>query len=102
MSRTTQPLLDLFGGRTLRFSDLERASPDVSQKVLAQQLRQLERDSIPAASIAAAPSFSDARVIRVVGGEQPDPGRAVEGPGSERARPPTCQSERVATPAVTS
>jgi hypothetical protein len=101
MSRTTQPLLDLFGGRTLRFSDLERAIPGVSQ-VLAQQLRQLERDSIPAASIAAAPSFSDARVIRVVGGEQPDPGRAVEGPGSERARPPTCQSERVATPAVTS
>jgi hypothetical protein len=101
MSRTTQPLLDLFGGRTLRFSDLERAIPGVSQ-VLAQQLRQLERDSIPAASIAAAPSFSDARVIRVVGGERPDPGRAVEGPGSERARPPTCQSERVATPAVTS
>jgi len=61
MSRTARPLRDLFGGRTLRFSDLERAIPGVSQKVLAQQLRQLERDSIPAASIAAAPSVSDAR-----------------------------------------
>jgi DNA-binding HxlR family transcriptional regulator len=43
MSRTTQPLRDLFGGRTLGVSDLERAIPGVSQKVLAQQLRQLER-----------------------------------------------------------
>jgi DNA-binding HxlR family transcriptional regulator len=39
-------LFHLFGGRTLRFSDLERAIPGVSQKMLAQQLRQLERDSI--------------------------------------------------------
>jgi DNA-binding HxlR family transcriptional regulator len=44
MSRTTQPLRDLFGGRTLRFSDFERAIPGVSQKVLAQELRQLERE----------------------------------------------------------
>jgi DNA-binding HxlR family transcriptional regulator len=39
-------LFHLFGGKTLRFSELERAIPNVSQKMLAQQLRQLERDSI--------------------------------------------------------
>ncbi len=39
-------LFHLFGGRTLRFSDLERAVPGVSQKMLAQQLRQLERDGL--------------------------------------------------------
>ena len=39
-------LFHLFGGRVLRFSDLERASPDVSQKMLIQQLRCLERDGI--------------------------------------------------------
>jgi DNA-binding HxlR family transcriptional regulator len=33
----------LFGGRVRRFSELERAIPAVSQKMLAQQLRQLER-----------------------------------------------------------
>jgi DNA-binding HxlR family transcriptional regulator len=36
----------LFGGRVLRFSDLERAIPSISQKMLAQQLRQLEADGI--------------------------------------------------------
>jgi DNA-binding HxlR family transcriptional regulator len=41
-----QILFHLFGGRTLRFSDLERAIPGVSQKMLTQQLRQLERDGI--------------------------------------------------------
>jgi DNA-binding HxlR family transcriptional regulator len=35
-------LFHLFGGKVLRFSDLERAIPGVSQKVLTQQLRQLE------------------------------------------------------------
>ena len=39
-------LFHLFGGRVQRFSDLERAIPDVSQKMLAQQLRQLEADGI--------------------------------------------------------
>ena len=39
-------LFNLFGGRVLRFSDLERAIPAVSQKMLAQQLRQLEADGI--------------------------------------------------------
>jgi DNA-binding HxlR family transcriptional regulator len=39
-------LFHLFGGKTLRFSDLERAIPGVSQKMLTQQLRQLERDGI--------------------------------------------------------
>jgi len=36
-------LFHLFGGRKLRFSDLERAIPAISQKMLIQQLRQLER-----------------------------------------------------------
>ena len=39
-------LFHLFGGKTLRFSDLERAIPGISQKMLTQQLRQLERDRI--------------------------------------------------------
>jgi DNA-binding HxlR family transcriptional regulator len=39
-------LFHLFGGRVLRFSDLERAIPAVSQKMLIQQLRQLESDGI--------------------------------------------------------
>jgi hypothetical protein len=39
-------LFHLFGGKTLRFSDLERAISGVSQKMLAQQLRQLERDGV--------------------------------------------------------
>src|SRR6266850_4094619 len=41
-------LFHLFGGKTLRFSDLERAIPGISQKMLSQQLRQLERDGIVA------------------------------------------------------
>ncbi|WP_438482520.1 winged helix-turn-helix transcriptional regulator [Oleiharenicola lentus] len=39
-------LFQLFGGHVRRFSDLERAIPAVTQKMLAQQLRQLERDGI--------------------------------------------------------
>jgi DNA-binding HxlR family transcriptional regulator len=39
-------LFRLFGGHILRFSDLERAIPAVSQKMLIQQLRQMERDGI--------------------------------------------------------
>ena len=39
-------LFHLFGGRVLRFSDLERAIPKVSQKMLIQQLRQMETDGI--------------------------------------------------------
>ena len=39
-------LFHLFGGRVLRFSDLERAIPAISQKMLAQQLRQLETDGM--------------------------------------------------------
>jgi DNA-binding HxlR family transcriptional regulator len=39
-------LFHLFGGHVLRFSDLERAIPDISQKMLAQQLRQLEADGM--------------------------------------------------------
>ncbi|HAE50591.1 MAG: transcriptional regulator [Tistrella sp.] len=39
-------LFQLFGGKTLRFSELERSIPGVSQKMLAQQLRQLETDGV--------------------------------------------------------
>ena len=39
-------LFHLFGGKSLRFSDLERAIPRISQKMLTQQLRQLEQDRI--------------------------------------------------------
>ena len=39
-------LFQLFGGRVLRFSQLQRAIPGVTEKVLAQQLRQLERDGV--------------------------------------------------------
>ena len=39
-------LFHLFGGKILRFSELERAIPAISQKMLSQQLRQLESDGI--------------------------------------------------------
>jgi len=39
-------LFHLFGGKLLRFSDLKRAIPAISQKMLIQQLRQLESDGI--------------------------------------------------------
>ena len=39
-------LFQLFGGQVRRFSDLERAIPGVSQKMLIQQLRQLEADGL--------------------------------------------------------
>jgi DNA-binding HxlR family transcriptional regulator len=39
-------LFQLFGGQVKRFSDLERAIPAVSQKMLTQQLRHLEADGM--------------------------------------------------------
>ena len=39
-------LFHLFGGAVLRFSELERSIPGISQKMLIQQLRQLESDGI--------------------------------------------------------
>ena len=39
-------LFHLFGGKVLRFSDLQRAIPAISQKMLIQQLRQMENDGI--------------------------------------------------------
>lgn len=39
-------LFQLFSGRLRRFSELERAIPAISQKMLIQQLRQMEQDSI--------------------------------------------------------
>ena len=39
-------IFHLFDKAVLRFSELERAIPAVSQKMLIQQLRELERDGI--------------------------------------------------------
>src|SRR6185503_2337086 len=39
-------IFHLFDKGTLRFSELEKSIPDVSQKMLAQHLRELERDQI--------------------------------------------------------
>jgi DNA-binding HxlR family transcriptional regulator len=39
-------LFHLFGGNVLRFSDLQRAIPAISQKMLIQQLRRMENDGI--------------------------------------------------------
>jgi DNA-binding HxlR family transcriptional regulator len=39
-------LFHLFDGNVLRFSELERAIPSISQKMLIQQLRQLEQDGV--------------------------------------------------------
>src|SRR5258708_33244934 len=39
-------LFHLFGGNVRRFSELRRSIPGVSEKMLIQQLRQMERDGI--------------------------------------------------------
>jgi len=39
-------LFHLFGGKVQRYSDLAKLIPGISQKMLAQQLRQLEADGI--------------------------------------------------------
>lgn len=39
-------LFHLFDGKVQRFSELERLIPSISQKMLAQQLRQLEKDGV--------------------------------------------------------
>jgi DNA-binding HxlR family transcriptional regulator len=39
-------LFQLFDGQVKRFSELEKAIPAVTQKMLTQQLRQLEKDGI--------------------------------------------------------
>jgi len=39
-------LFHLFGDKVLRFSDLERAIPNITQKMLGQQLRRTETDGI--------------------------------------------------------
>src|ERR1700751_1887492 len=39
-------LFHLFGGKVLRFSELARAIPAISQKMLIQQLRQMENDGM--------------------------------------------------------
>src|SRR6186997_911259 len=41
-------LFQLFGANVRRFSELERAIPGISQKMLIQQLRQLEADGVVA------------------------------------------------------
>ena len=44
-------IFQLFDNPVLRFSELERAIPAVSQKMLIQQLRELERDGIVARQV---------------------------------------------------
>jgi DNA-binding HxlR family transcriptional regulator len=44
-------IFHLFDNPVLRFSELERAIPAVSQKMLIQQLRELERDGIVARQV---------------------------------------------------
>ena len=39
-------LFHLFGGKVMRFSDLERAIPAITQKMLGQQLKAMESDGI--------------------------------------------------------
>jgi DNA-binding HxlR family transcriptional regulator len=39
-------IFHLFSGATMRFSDLRRAIPAVSQKMLIQQLRDLEKNGV--------------------------------------------------------
>ena len=39
-------LFHLFGGKVRRFSDLARAIPNITQKMLGQQLRRMEADGI--------------------------------------------------------
>lgn len=39
-------LFHLFGGQVKRFSELEKAIPAITQKMLIQQLRQMEADGI--------------------------------------------------------
>ena len=39
-------LFHLFGGKVMRFSDLERAIPNITQKMLGQQLRGMAADGI--------------------------------------------------------
>ena len=50
--RWKMPILaHLSGEESMRFSDLERAIPQASQKMLTQHLRELERDGIVARTI---------------------------------------------------
>jgi DNA-binding HxlR family transcriptional regulator len=50
--RWKMPILaHLSGNETMRFSDLQRAIPEASQKMLTQHLRELERDGIVARTI---------------------------------------------------
>ena len=39
-------LFQLFGGKILRFSELERAMPAISEKMQSQQLRKMEADGL--------------------------------------------------------
>ena len=54
-------LFHLFGGKILRFSDLEKAIPGVTQKMLGQQRRGMEADGIVVRT-ASSPGTAEGRV----------------------------------------
>jgi DNA-binding HxlR family transcriptional regulator len=39
-------LFHLFGGKIMRFSDFERAIPNITQKMLGRQLKSMQADGI--------------------------------------------------------
>ena len=57
-------LFHLFGGNVLRFSELRRAIPGVSEKMLIQQLRRMERDE---SSYLNPPPLSSQEVAQIYG-----------------------------------
>src|SRR3954469_906659 len=76
-------IFHLFDRGTLRFSELERAIPDVSQKVLINQLRELERDGIVARQVSAGPAEGGVQLEPMGRADVPGVGPAA---GMDRAK----------------